>query len=183
MRLTSLMIIVAAMVGFAYGCNAATPTPRPDYEATIAVAQHEMSECIGELNSAQMSEAECWSQPTQTPHVIVVTPVPPTPIPVTPTPPYPANLVSCKDAPLGTRIYATNGATLRYWHSATSNNLGQAVVGTYGMLIDKSMDDQQQAWYREQGMRTNDYPYGEKDGAPLKAWIRDNSSGCVPPSK
>lgn len=180
MRLIELVLIgMLGLIAFLIvglmlsGCVPA-PVPTPDYQATIAAVETASAYCADKVYL-------CETRPTQTPHVIVVTPVSPTLVPVTATPPYPSNLVSCKDAPLGTRIYATNGATLRYWHSKTSNNLGQAYVGTWGMLIDKAFDDNHEPWYREQGMRTNDFPYGTKDGEPMKAWIGEYSSGCVPP--
>jgi hypothetical protein len=34
---------------------------------------------------------------------------------------------------------------------------------------------------RVEGLRTGDYPHGEKDGDPLKAWVKALYSGCIPP--
>jgi hypothetical protein len=177
MKLTSLMVIVAAMVGFMYGCNAATPTPGPDYEATIAAVQADKAACGEGWYQTMGALNECLQRPTQTPHVIVVTPVPPTPIPVTPTPPYPANLVKCDEAPLGTRMYVTTRTTVRFWHSTGSNNLGQAEAGESGILKDKSKDADADWWWRADGLVTNDHPYG------ITGWVKAIYAGCVPPPK
>ena len=174
MKQVAILLILAALT---LGCNSNPGhiilTPSPDYQATIDVALAEKAACGEGWYQTMGALNDCLLRPTQTPHVIVVTPVPPTPTPVA--------LVSCVDAPLGTKVQITTRTTVRYWHSDASNNLGQADVGAIGQLIDKSMDDDALWWWRLVSIETNDYPYGTKDGDPLKGWVKAIYSGCVPP--
>lgn len=170
-----IALVVSALLSGCTHWTLATPTPGPDYQATIDVAQARLTECLMANHGMGVALDECRMRPTQTPHVIVVTPVPPTLVPVTATPPYPANLVACDEAPLGTRLYVTTRTTVRYWHSEASNNLGQAAAGESGVLIDKSKDADALWWWRADGLVTNDHPYG------TKGWVKAIYSGCVPP--
>jgi hypothetical protein len=162
----SVFVIGVCVVNAATACTA-TPTPGPDYGATLTAVAYDLDTC-------NMTLENCQNQPTQTPHVIVVTPVPPTPLPITPTPPYPANLVKCDEAPLGTRMYVTTRTTVRFWHSTGSNNIGQAEAGESGILKDKSKDADADWWWRADGLVTNDHPYG------ITGWVKAVYAGCVP---
>lgn len=163
--LSMLILVILALL--LASCVPA-PTPGLNYEATLAYVEAGLANCEGELFG-------CMAQPTQTPHVIVVTPIPPTPMPVTATPPYPGNLVKCDEAPIGTTLYVTTRTTVRYWHAVDSNNLGQAEAGEAGKLIDKSKDANGLWWWRAEGLRTNDHPYG------VTGWVKASVSACVPP--
>lgn len=170
----ALTVLAALAIVFVLaGCTVPT-TPTLNYEATLAYVQADLAICSEALGECDEAIAAYWSLPTQTPFVIVVTPVPPLP---TATP----LAVSCEEAPLGTKVRVTTRTTVRYWHDDASNNLGQAEVGATATLIDKSMDADALWWWRVEGIRTNDYPYGEKDGDPLKGWVKAMYAGCVPP--
>jgi hypothetical protein len=169
------MLAMVLIVVLLIGC-VPTPasTPRPDYQATIDVALADKAACGEGWYQTMGALNQCLTRPTGTPNVVVWTPVPPTPTAVA--------LVSCKDAPIGTKVVVTQGTTARYWHDEISGkNLGYAQAGASGTLIDKSMDADALWWWRVQGLRTGDFPYGSRDGEPLKAWVKAIYSACVPP--
>lgn len=170
----AIVVIVLFMSACTSNPTPIIPTPRPDYEATIAVLQADKAACGEGWYQTMGALNDCLQRPMATPKVIVVTPVPPptaTPVP----------WVSCESANYDWTVVVHTGTTVREWHDDTAQNLGYADIGATGRLIDKSMDADALWWWRAEGIRTGDYPYGEKDGDPLKGWVKAIYSGCVPP--
>lgn len=172
-----IMVVCVAMLMFAVMglLSACTPRPPsgPNYEATLAYVEADLGVCAEGLAECDEAYAILVNAPTQTPYIIVVTPVPPTKVP-TATPPA---VVSCENMDAGTIVKVVTRTTVRSYHSTTDGtNLGQAEVGTLAVLIDTWYDTGASVrWIKADDFETNDHPEG------VRGYVKELYAGCIPP--